>query len=253
MRTGRGAAATDGPLIGLLKEKRRIEEAVRHGEPVLVLGPAGSGKTALVRSIAASVSGAIYLPYRRVLHEMLQSLAAALIVSGHSRFARLVKDGHAPEKWANEQTSVHLRGLIWNGLEAQGCLIILDGIDGSSFPAYRFFQRVYHSPGTTMIAIARDVFRLGELHRLLWDPRRTIQMAPLTETESLTLFKRAANRFGLREFDLAGFRPRVLESAKGNPGQIVEMCRMARDPQYRSGQHILFAPLRIDLMSRYLE
>jgi hypothetical protein len=27
---------------------------------------------------------------------------------------------------------------------------------------------------------------------------------------------------------------------------------MARDPQYRSGKHILFAPLRIDLMTRYL-
>ncbi len=251
MRTAGGAAAAV-PLIGLRKEKRRIAEAVRRGEPMLVLGPAGSGKTALVRSIAASVSSAIYLPYRPVLHEMLQSLAAALVRSGHPCFTRLVKNGRAPEKWANEQPSVHLRGLIWNGLEAKGCLIILDGIDGSSFPAYRFFQRVYHSPGTTMIAIARDVFRMGELHRLLWDPRRTIQMAPLTETEALTLFELAADRFGLGEFDLAGFRPRVLESAKGNPGQIVEMCRMARDPQYRSGRHILFAPLRIDLMTRYL-
>jgi energy-coupling factor transporter ATP-binding protein EcfA2 len=240
------------PLVGLRKEKRQTEEAVRRGESVLILGPAGSGKTALVRSIAASVSGTIYLPYRPVLHEMLGSMAAALVRSGHPRFARLVKDGHAPEEWANEQTSVHLRGLIWNGLEAKGCLIILDGINGASFPAYRFFQRVYHSPGTTMLAIARDVFQLGELRRLLWDPRRTIQMAPLAETEALTLFERAAERFGLREFDLAGFRPRVLESAKGNPGQIVEMCRMARDPQYRSGKHILFAPLRIDLMTRYL-
>jgi hypothetical protein len=30
------------------------------------------------------------------------------------------------------------------------------------------------------------------------------------------------------------------------------MCRMAPDPQYRAGQHILFAPLRIDLMARHL-
>ena len=251
MRTVGGAAA-DVPLVGLLKEKRRIGEAVRRGESVLVLGPAGSGKTALVRSVAGSVNGAIYLPYLPVLHEMLGSMAAALVRSGHSCFARLVKNRRAPEEWANEQTSVHLRGLIWNGLEAKGCLIVLDGIDGASSQAYRFFQRVYHSPSTMLIAIARDVFRLGALHRLLWDPRRTIQMAPLTETESLSLFEGAAERFGLSEFDLAGFRPRVLENAKGNPGQIVEMCRMARDPQYRSGKHILFAPLRIDLMTRYL-
>jgi hypothetical protein len=93
---------------------------------------------------------------------------------------------------------------------------------------------------------------LGELHRLFWDPRRTVQVTPLSEPEASTLFELAADRFGLREFDLADFRPRVLDNAKGNPGQIVEMCRMARDPQYRSGKHIMFAPLRIDLMARYL-
>jgi hypothetical protein len=124
---------------------------------------------------------------------------------------------------------------------------------GSSFQAYRFFQSVYHIPGMAMIAISRDALRLGELHRLFWDPRHTIQMAPLSDPEASTLFDLAADRFGLREFDLADFRPRVLDNAKGNPGQIVEMCRLARDPQYRSGKHIMFAPLRTDLMARYLE
>ena len=103
-----------------------------------------------------------------------------------------------------------------------------------------------------MIAVSRDSLRLGELHRLFWDPRRTVQVTPLSDQEASTLFDLAADRLGLREFDLADFRPRVLDDAKGNPGQIVEMCRMARDPQYHSGQHILFAPLRIDLMARYL-
>ena len=77
-------------------------------------------------------------------------------------------------------------------------------------------------------------------------------MAPLSDAEAVALFELAADRFALREFDLADFRPRVLESAKGNPGQIVEICRMAQESQYRSGKHIMFAPLRIDLMTRYL-
>jgi predicted ATPase len=239
-------------LVGLRKEKRRIEEAASRGESLLVLGSAGSGKTALVRSLAASTKGAVYVRHRPVLHDMLASLATALVVSRHPRFARLVKNGQPPDKWASEQTSIHLRGLIWSALAANPCLLILDGIEGSSFQAYRFFQSVYHSPGMTMIAISRDPFQLGELHRLFWDPRRTVQVTPLSEPEASTLFELAADRFGLREFDLADFRPRVLDNAKGNPGQIVEMCRMARDPQYRSGKHIMFAPLRIDLMARYL-
>jgi len=245
-----GAVAV--PLVGLAREKRRIEEAVRRGESLLILGPAGSGKTALVKSITASAPDAVYVEYRRILHDMLASLAATLIENRHPRLAPLVRNGDSPAKWAGEQTSVHLRGVLWSGLEASPCLLVLDGIENSSFQAYRFFQRVYFSRGMRMIAIARDPVRLGELRRLFWDPRRTIQMAPLSGPEASILFELAANRFGLGKFDLDDFRPRVLDNAKGNPGQIVEMCRLAQEPQYHSGRHILFAPLRIDLMARYL-
>jgi energy-coupling factor transporter ATP-binding protein EcfA2 len=238
--------------VGLSREKRRIEEAVRRGESVLMLGPAGSGKTALVKSIAASTPGAVYVEYRRVLHDMLAALATALIENRHPRLTALVRNGNSPAKWADGQTSVHLRGVLWSGLETSPCLLILDNIDRSSFQAYRFFQRVYFSRGMRMIAAARDPMRLGELRRLFWDPRQTVQMMPLSESEASTLFELAADQFGLAGLDLDDFRPRVLDNAKGNPGQIVEMCRMAREPQYRSGKHILFAPLRIDVMARYL-
>jgi energy-coupling factor transporter ATP-binding protein EcfA2 len=248
-RIGRAAAL---PLVGLSKERRRIEDAVRRGDSILMLGPAGSGKTALIKSIAAATPGAVYVEYSRVLHDMLAKLTTALIEAHHPRLTTLVRNGDSPAQWAGGQTSVHLRGVLWSGLESSPCLLILDDIERSSFQAYRFFQRVYFSRGMRMIAIARDPVRLGEIRRLFWDPRQTIQMAPLSELEASTLFELAADHFGLREFDLDDFRPRVLDNAKGNPGQIVEMCRMAREPQYRSGKHILFAPLRIDLMARYL-
>ncbi|MCZ2074189.1 MAG: ATP-binding protein [Bryobacterales bacterium] len=243
---------TDVPLIGLLKEKSRIEQAMRRGESLLVLGPAGSGKTTIVRAVAASTKDAVYVTHRPVLHDMLVSLATALIANRHPCFDRIVKGGTLPDRWASEQTSVCLRGLICNGLEANPCLLVLDNIAGSSFQAYRFFQRVKFTEGMRMIAVSRDPFRLGEMHRLFWDPRGTIQMMPLSEADASALFELAADCFGLRKFDLSDFRPRVLENAKGNPGQIVEICRMARHPQYQSGKHLMFAPLRIDLMTRYL-
>jgi hypothetical protein len=58
--------------------------------------------------------------------------------------------------------------------------------------------------------------------------------------------------FELDTFDVDDFRRRVLEAARGNPGQITHMCELAANPSYRRGQHILFAPLRIDTATRFM-
>ena len=145
-----------------------------------------------------------------------------------------------------------MKGLLCTSLEAEPRVIILDGIDRASFPTYRFIQRLYFVKGMAFVATARDTICLGALGRLFWDPRATLHLAPLSHSDSMRLFDIAADQFGIRDLDVQEFRNKVLESAKGNPGQIVEMCRMASNPMYVSGRHIKFAPLRIDVLARFL-
>lgn len=104
----------------------------------------------------------------------------------------------------------------------------------------------------TMVATARDYVRLGELGRLFWDRSRTQHIQPLSRTEALQLFEAAADRFGLRDLRLEDFRERALECAKGNPGQIVKMCRFASNPMSVARRHVKFAPLRIDVTTSLL-
>jgi hypothetical protein len=222
------------PLIGLSKERERLLAAVRKRESALLLGPAGSGKTKLLKLALESGGGsALYVPYVPVPHELLASLARALLPGN-----------------ASLSTSVRLRGLLWNHLEANPRLILLDGVHGASHRVYRFFQRLYYAPGTAIIATARDLPALGALRRLFWDPRHVIHLQPLADADARRLFELAVEAFHLHAVELHEFRDQVLESAKGNPGQIIEMCRLAGDPEYRSGRRVKFAPLRMDAMIR---
>jgi NB-ARC domain len=244
------------PVVGLLEERQALVNSIRHNESLLLLGPGGSGKTALVRSALASElrgESLVHVAEFDTLHDLLVTIARGLLKSGHKRLRQSVKSPGDWELWLARQTSIHLKGLLWTALEQEPTPIILDGIQGAGHQTHRFFQRLYFVRGMTIVATARDHQHLGELTRLFWDPWRTRYMQPLSEAEGHQLFEAAVDHFRLRELCLDDFREKVLDSARGNPGQIVEMCRFASNPMYVTGSHhIKFAPLRIDVMMRFL-
>jgi AAA ATPase domain len=243
--------------VGLRRERQAVLGAIQERELLLLLGPAGSGKTALVQSVLESeVRGQpfVYVSRFPTLHDLLVAIARELFRCGHRAFERSVKL-HASERdsWPARQTSIHLKGLLWNALEQEPTTILLEGVDGASRQTYRFLQRLYFVAGMTFIVTSRDQVHLGELGRLFWDPRKTRHIHPLSETEARQLFEAAADHFGLRDLSIEDFREKALDSAKGNPGQIVEMCRLAANPIYVTGRgYVKFAPLRIDAMMRFL-
>ena len=239
------------PLVGMVKERARLDAAFRKREPLLLVGPAGSGKTRLLQEAAAAHPRVIYVAWQPKLHELLGAIARSMIAAGHLPLLRRARPGSDPERWLAKQTSIHLKGLLWSAIEEAPLPIILDGVTGAGFPTYRFLQRIYHAPGMALFVASRDSASMGVLGRLFWNPAKIVNVAPLNEHEAGQLFEAATGCFGLRDLDLDDFRGKVLENASGNPGQIIEMCRMATRPEYRSGRYVKFAPLRIDTMIKF--
>lgn len=85
------------------------------------------------------------------------------------------------------------------------------------------------------------------------DPREAISLEPLSRSEAQSLFEMAADRFELRPLDLDDFKRKVLVAARGNPGQIISMCRLAGRREYQNGRYIKFLPLRIDALSSHMQ
>ena len=243
------------PLVGMAREIERLSVAFATGDPLLVLGPRGSGKTRLIQEALSGNRQVLYLAWEPALHALLTAMARALIAARHtgflSRAGRPSGPGPDSEDWLAVQTSVHLKGLLWSAVESSPVPMMLDGISGAGFPTYRFLQRIYHARRMALFAASRDAVSLGALARLFWNPAKALRIPPLRERDAGQLFESAAGHFKLGHLELDEFRDKVLQSARGNPGQIIEMCRLAAQPQYNVGRYIKFSPLRIDAVMKF--
>jgi hypothetical protein len=239
------------PFVGLATEMHRLSLAFAAGDPLLLLGPHGSGKTRLIQEALSRNRHVLCVAWEPALHDLLTAMARALIAARHAGFIRRAKPGANPEAWLAAQTSIHLKGLLWTAVESSPIPMMLDGVTGAGFPTYRFLQRIYHAPGMALFAASRDAASLGALARLFWNPAKSLSVPPLPEWDAQQLFESAADHFKLRHLDLDEFREKVLKSARGNPGQIIEMCRLAAEPQYHVGRYIKFSPLRIDTVMKF--
>ncbi|MGA2588825.1 MAG: hypothetical protein ABSH32_02815 [Bryobacteraceae bacterium] len=209
--------------------------ALQARQSRLIVGVAGMGKTRLLAE-AVSRCAVPYLLIRspRVLHDLLVQLAGMLAcrVTG--------------------ATSMSLKPAVLESLKCEPRVILLEDVTEADPRMYRFLQAVYHSPGNCLIVTTRSRDSLGYLRRLLWDPREEIYLKPLKSAEATSVFEAAVAAYKLDSLDLDDFRRKVLRSARGNPGQILAMCRLAARPQYRQGQRIKFLPLRMDVLPAFV-
>jgi predicted ATPase len=130
--------------------------------------------------------------------------------------------------------------------------VVLEDLHDADPRMYRFLQKLYYIPGVSLIVTATSRADLGFVRKLLWYPREEIILEPLSRAEAQWLFDEAVRRFGIESLKIDDFGRKVLAAAKGNPGQILAMCRMAARPEYQRGRYIKFLPLRMDMLSAFL-
>jgi hypothetical protein len=224
------------PLIGRRDDVRTLANLLRARNSCLVLGPKGIGKTRLIEeSLSVSQQPSVCVERPAALHGLLVELAKRLSCPA-----------------VRHPTSIALKPSVLGALRRMPRYLVLEDMAGADPRMYRFLQQVHYIPAVCLIVTAASRDCLGQLRKLLWDPREEIALKPLTWAEALSLFDAAARMYRLQSFDLDAFRCQVLTAAQGNPGQILTMCRMASRPEYQAGRHIKFLPLRMDALMAFV-
>src|ERR1035438_2033395 len=117
------------PLLGSGEDRQRIREAFEKRESLLIRGPAGAGKTALIQAAIDDLpdrNEIVQLRYSSSLHRLLVDLTRSLLAMNHKTLLELTRPGTDLDKWLNRQTSLHLKGILLTSLEAEPRTMVLD-------------------------------------------------------------------------------------------------------------------------------
>jgi hypothetical protein len=233
-------------LIGRRAELHELLTAFRSREPRLIFGPRGAGKTALLavaiaRLPPAQRSRVLAPPPCATPAEFVAELLAQLvnardhIACAHASTARR----------ASARTNA---ATLIESLSASPYWIVVDPFTPASRPLARLLKHVLTRARTPIYAATRTLSAsdLGHAAGLYRCHELRIELGPLAPSSARELVARETASIPLAVNELADLRSSVLRFGARLPGPMLEMCRLANDPAYRSYARMKSALLQID-------
>jgi GTPase SAR1 family protein len=241
-------------------EALRLQEAILKRQSLVVCGPAGIGKTALLLKVIGGLPGelaerCLYLAGFRDLQDLLRQLIRALYeVKDSNLRQQLHAEGVTVltfENWLKALSSSRLRGILYRTVERGEYRVFLDHVPPLTRAVAKVIKELFWMRNTPVYLLVRDATesRINEFNRFFyWGDRERLPLQPLPAEAAAELLESCIGQFGLSQFDIVDFREETLDLSKRVPGAIVKMCALAADPRYRYGSRIKTKALYIDYL-----
>lgn len=253
----RGTRAYPSFFVGREAESLRLRRALLNRDSLLVSGPRGSGKTALISSTLRGLDDDLarrcfYLSGAKGLQDFLRRLVSQLREAEDPTLAaQLRAEAVRPENfknWLRAQPSSRLKGALYRSAGSGKYRIFLDHVPPLTHAMAKVVKELVRMRETPVYLAARgdDERAVGHVADLYWNPVARLELRRLPEAAARDLLEHGIREYRLEKFDLDEFRAAVLHLSGRLPGAILDMCALAADLRYRYGNRIKTRLVHID-------
>ena len=212
-------------------EARAILTAVHRQRSVLLVGPAGVGKSALLEYLepvfqnsALTIQLDRFAPFGAFLHDLFTHLWDAKLIEAQT------SDIDADRKAWNKtrpNNDTKARTLI-EALEKQAQtyarpILIVDDAGGLT-PSIIPWAIELEKATTMIVATTPEALQRGGTKRF-WKLLEEVKISPLAQRESKALLDKLVSTWNVRSDDPQIYTQNVLARAAGNPGELVRLVK----------------------------
>ena len=238
------------PIYGRESELEQLGALVSRLHSFLVHGPAGVGKSLLLRRIAADCPKILYCGESATNHTVFCEIARHLLATRNQTALRAF--GRSGASKIKEKSAVSLRGIVGDALRESRYWIVVDHLKRPSQAFATALKDLSNSTHTPLIAAARSAHMedAGFLLPLFPDRLERLALANFDSEQARGFTLRTLSEMKLNFANQEEVLEKIVRHSQGNPGAIRTMLAMASHSRYVAQQRLMMAPLYIDFRLR---
>jgi hypothetical protein len=241
----RTSAIAGSGVFGRDEELSQLRKRIAARRSFLFHGPAGVGKTLLLRLVISEFANVLYSPHNPTPQALYRHLAQSLLELEHPVLIKSCPSGMAS---LQEKTTVAVKGLVRDALRNSKYLVVVDHLVRPSQALAAAIRELMLNWSVPVVAVSRSAHMedAGFVLPLFPDRAEKVSLRNLDPELALCFAAGRAEEEGVTAENLNQFLNRVVEYSAGNPGAILRLIQMGKAPKYVRENQIKITPLYID-------